>query len=82
MNRHVHLLYTPARFLAHPSAVWFSIPSRQALQGASFTIGRAAAASDRLVCYYNQTATPFEWTPRDVKPSQLKQRYAHLKTRD
>jgi len=82
LGRHpnVHFHYTPthASWLNQVEC-WFSILSRQALQGASFTsVGQLRQAIDRFVSQYNQTATPFEWTKRDVKPSQLKHRYANL----
>jgi transposase len=58
---------------------WFSILSRQALQGASFTsVSQLRQAIDRFVARYNQSATPFEWTKRVVRPAQLKHRYADL----
>jgi transposase len=82
LGRHpnVHFHYTPthASWLNQVEC-WFSILSRQALQGASFTsVGQLRQAIDRFVSQYNQTATPFEWTKRDVKPGQLKHRYSDL----
>lgn len=59
---------------------WFSILSRQALQGASFTsVAALRQAIDKFVAGYNETATPFEWTKRAVKPGQLKHRYSDLR---
>jgi hypothetical protein len=41
---------------------WFSILSRQALQGASFTSPRQLRqAIDAFVEVYNPKAAPFEW---------------------
>jgi transposase len=58
---------------------WFSILSRQALQGASFTsVEQLRKAIDDFVARYNPTATPFEWTKRNVKQTPLKSRYADL----
>lgn len=76
----VHFHYTPthASWLSQVEC-WFSILSRQALKGASFTsIEQLRQAIDRFVAAYNQTATPFEWTKRFVRPGQLKHKYADL----
>lgn len=76
----VHFHYTPT----HASWInqvecWFSILSRQALQGASFTsVAELRKAIDRFVANYNQTAVPFEWTKRVVHAGGLKHRYAYL----
>jgi transposase len=78
-NVHFHYTPTHASWLNQVEC-WFSILSRQALQGASFTsVGQLRQAIDRFVSNYNHTAAPFEWTKRDVKPGHLKQRYADLK---
>lgn len=77
---HVHFHYTPthASWL-NQIECWFSILSRQALQGASFTsVAQLRQAIDKFVASYNETATPFEWTQRVVKPGQLKHRYSYL----
>ncbi len=77
-NVHFHYTPTHASWL-NQIECWFSILSRQALQGASFTsVEHLRQAMDRFVASYNQTATPFEWTKRVVKPAQLKHRYAYL----
>jgi hypothetical protein len=79
-DRHVHFHYTPthASWL-NQIECWFSILSRQALQGASFTsVAQLRQALDKFVASYNETATPFEWTKRVVKPGQLKHRYSDL----
>jgi len=77
-NIHFHYTPTHASWLNQVEC-WFSILSRQALQGASFTsVGQLRQAIDRFVSNYNQTATPFEWSKRDVKSGQLKHRYADL----
>ncbi|MGH9325347.1 MAG: IS630 family transposase [Terriglobia bacterium] len=58
---------------------WFSILSRQALKGASFTlVAQLRKAIDHFVAGYNETAAPFEWTKRAVQQGQLKHRYAYL----
>ena len=77
---HVRFHYTPthASWL-NQIECWFSILSRQALQGASFTsVAQLRQAIDHFVASYNKTATPFEWTKRVVKPGQLKHRYSDL----
>jgi transposase len=56
--------------------VWFSILSRGALRGASFTSpGQVRQAIDDFVAAYNPTASPFEWTKREVGPKSLKNNY-------
>jgi hypothetical protein len=78
---YVHFHYTPTRASwLNQVECWFSILSRQALQAASFTsVAQLRQAIDHFVSNYNQTALPFEWTKRDVKPGRLKQRYADLR---
>ena len=77
-NVHFHYTPTHASWL-NQIECWFSILSRQALQGASFTsVSQLRQAIDRFVARYNQSATPFEWTKRVVRPAQLKHRYADL----
>ena len=45
--------------------IWFSILSRNALQGASFTSTKQVRAQiDALIESYNEKATPFSWTTR------------------
>ncbi len=77
-NVHFHYTPTHASWLNQVEC-WFSILSRQALQGASFTsVSQLRQAMDRFVSNYNLTAIPFEWTKRVVLPGQLKHRYADL----
>jgi transposase len=60
--------------------VWFSILTRQALRGASFTSPRQVReAIDRFVAAYNTHATPFEWQKREVHSVGLKQYYGQLR---
>ncbi len=82
LRRHpaVHFHFTPtyASWLNQVEC-WFSILSRRALRGASFTSPHGLrAAIDRFTQAYNQDAAPFEWTKRDVHPVQLKDSYADL----
>jgi transposase len=77
-NVHFHYTPTHASWLNQVEC-WFSILGRQALRGASFTsVEQLRHAIDDFVASYNQTATPFEWTKREVKQAPLKQRYADL----
>jgi transposase len=82
LHRHprVHFHYTPtyASWLNQVEC-WFSILSRQALQGASFTSPRELRkAIDQFVTVYNQTASPFEWRKAVVHPTTPKRYYANL----
>jgi transposase len=59
--------------------VWFSILSRQALRGASFTSpAQLRQAIDDFVSVYNDNAAPFEWKKAVVFPSTLKTKYSDL----
>lgn len=65
-NVHFHVTPTHASWLDQVG-VWFSILSRRALQGQSFTSPRPVPlAIDRFIEAYNQTAHPFEWTKAAV----------------
>lgn len=58
---------------------WFSILSRQALAGVSFTSPKQLReAIDKFVEAYNEKATPFEWTKAVVHPTAPKSKYAYL----
>ncbi len=58
---------------------WFSILSRQALRGASFTSPQQLrAAIDDFVAVYNQTAAPFEWKKAVVFSSKPVRKYSDL----
>ncbi len=76
----VHFHYTPTySSWLNQVEVWFSILSRQALRGASFTSPRQLReAIDHFVAAYNQTAYPFEWTKAVVHPTGPKLRYSDL----
>jgi len=79
-HRNVHFHYTPTRACwLNQIEIWFSILSRRALHGASFTSTRQLReAIDRFVHAYNKSAAPFEWRKREVYPKRLKQYYANL----
>jgi len=82
LSRHpqVRFHYTPT----HASWLnlvecWFSILSRAALRGASFTdVRQLRAAIDDFVAVYNPTAAPFEWHKRVVHPRRLHRKYSEL----
>ena len=78
---HFHFIPTYSSWL-HQVECWFSILSRQALQGASFTspqqLRQAIAA---FVEVYNEKAAPFEWKKAVVFPSGPKSKYSDYATR-
>jgi transposase len=77
---HVQLHFTPTySSWLNQVECWFSILSRQALRGASFTSPRQLRqAIDDFVSVYNQTAAPFEWKKAVVFPSRPKTKYPDL----
>ena len=82
LKRHpnVHFHYTPthASWL-NQIECWFSILSRSALKGASFTSSRQVReAIDKFISVYNKKASPFEWRKRKVYNKDLKKYYANL----
>ena len=59
--------------------MWFSILTRRASQGASFTSPQQLReAIDRFVKAHNSDAAPFEWRKAEVGSKSLKIEYAHL----
>ena len=79
-HRNVHLHYTPthASWL-NQIEVWFSILSRAALKGASFTDPKEVReAIDAFVSVYNKNAHPFEWRKAEVHQTTPKAKYADL----
>jgi transposase len=80
-HRQVHFHYTPtyASWLNQVEC-WFSILTRQTLQGASFTSAlQLRKAIDQFVAGYNQTAAPFEWRKAVVHPAAPRRYYANLR---
>jgi transposase len=77
---HVHWHYTPTySSWINQVECWFSILSRQALRGASFTSPQQLReAIDRFITVYNEKAAPFEWKKAVVYPSKPKLYYADL----
>jgi transposase len=77
---HVHFHFTPTRASwLNQVECWFSILSRRALRGASFTSPQELReAIDRFIEAHNKTAAPFHWRKREVRSVGLKKYYAHL----
>ena len=77
-NVHFHFTPTHASWL-NQIECWFSILSRQALQGASFTsISELRQAIDCFIENYNPLAVPFEWKKGKVHSVHSKPYYADL----
>lgn len=79
-HKNVQFYYTPthASWL-NQVEVWFSLLTRYALKGASFTSPQELReAIDRFIAAYNPTAHPFEWTKQIVHPKSPKRYYADL----
>ena len=78
---HVRLHFTPTySSWLNQVECWFSILSRQALRGASFTSPRQLRqAIDDFVEAYNENAAPFEWKKAVVFPSAPKSKYSNLR---
>lgn len=82
LSRHPNVTFhfTPTRASwLNQIEIWFSILSRQALRGQSFTSARQLRRSiDAFVAAYNKRAAPFEWKKQVVYPSSPKRTYAEL----
>jgi transposase len=78
---HFHFTPTHASWL-NQIECWFSILSRAALRGASFTdIRQLRTAIDQFIGAYNPAAAPFEWHKTVVYPKRLHGKYSDLKER-
>ena len=80
-HKNVHLHYTPthASWL-NQIECWFSILSRRALRGASFTSPQQVRqAIDRFIAAYNERAVPFDWTTREIRNVHPARDYADLR---
>ena len=76
---HFHFIPTYSSWLNQVEC-WFSILSRQALRGASFTSARQLRqAIDDFVHVYNQSAAPFEWKKAIVFSSRPVSKYSDLR---
>jgi len=79
-HKNVHFHYTPthASWL-NQIECWFSILSRRALKGASFTSPKEVReAIDRFIEAHNKDAAPFEWKKASVHQKRFKHNYAQL----
>ena len=77
-NVHFHYIPTYSSWL-NQIECWFSILSRSALKGASFTSSQQIRkAINDFVEVYNQKAAPFEWTKRKVYLKGFNKYYADL----
>ena len=77
-NVHFHFTPTGASWL-NQVEVWFSIMSRAALKGASFTSPQQVRdAITNFVAVHNENAAPFQWRKKSVGPKGLKKRYSDL----
>lgn len=77
-NVRFHFTPTHASWL-NQIEIWFSILSRNALAGASFTApSQVRRRIDDFIAAYNQSAQPFAWTKAHVRQKTLKPRIADL----
>jgi transposase len=77
-NVHLHFIPTYSSWLNQVEC-WFSILSRSALRGASFTSARQLReAIERFVKAYNEKAAPFEWKKAVVHASAPVRNYSNL----
>jgi len=77
-NVHFHFTPTHASWL-NQIEVWFSILSRQALRGESFSsVKELRQGIDQFVAAYNPQAHPFEWRKVKVHPKTLAGKYSNL----
>jgi transposase len=80
LHPRVHMHYTPTySSWLNQVECWFSILSRAALRGASFTSPRQLReAIDAFVQVYNENAAPFEWSKAVVHPTGPRSLYSNL----
>jgi transposase len=77
-NVHFHYTPTHASWL-NQIECWFSILTRSALKGASFTSpAQLREAIDRFIAAHNLKAAPFHWTKTQVHSVGLTKSYANL----
>ena len=75
----LHFIPTYASWL-NQVEIWFSLLSRNALSGASFTdTQQVRAAIDAFTAAYNESAAPFEWTKAVVHQSRPKRYVSELR---
>src|SRR4030088_1248533 len=77
-NVHFRFIPTHSSWL-NQIECWFSILSRAALQGSSFTSVRMLVQTiEAFIASWNQNAAPFEWTKKEVHQQEMKRSYAYL----
>ena len=77
-NVHFHFTPTHSSWL-NQIECWFSILSRQTLQGASFVdVKQLREAIDHFICAYNAQAAPFEWRRSEIKQQPLRDKIAYF----
>ena len=77
-NVHLHFTPTHTSWL-NQIECWFSILSRQALQGASFVdVKQLREAIDHFISAYNEQAAPFEWHQTEIKQQPLRDNIAYF----
>ena len=78
-HKNVHFHYTPAHASwLNQIECWFSILSRRALKGASFTSPKQVRhAIDLFIRAYNEKAAPFEWKKTRVRQGKLTDKYTN-----
>ena len=79
-HKNVKLHFTPTHaFWLNQIECWFSILSRKALKGASFTSPlEVRQAIDLFIAAYNKNAAPFQWRKKKVRQIPLYDKYANL----
>ena len=78
-NVKLHFIPTYASWL-NQVEIWFSLLSRNALAGASFThTNHVREAIDAFTAAHNQSAAPFEWTKSEVHQSRPKKYVSELR---
>lgn len=77
---HFHFTPTHASWL-NLVECWFSVLSRTALHGASFTSPRELrSAIDRFIKHWDENGVPFQWTKTEVRPVTPKSYIVNLRT--
>ena len=77
----VHFHFTPTQSCwLNQIECWFSILSRNALQGANFTsAAMLIKAIEAFIAKWNHNAAPFEWTKSEVHQQGMKTSYANMR---
>ncbi len=76
----VHLHFTPTHTSwLNQIECWFSILSRQTLQGACFVdVKQLGEAIGHFICAYNEQAAPFEWRQDEIEQQPFHNNIAYL----